>query len=173
MFDKGVVSLIALSFSSSMTMSVSVELAAPEKKVDNDVWLPAPGPGTMNPRQRAVACTVVAIILGIILIIGAMLLDGHASHKRELAAKNAAQMTADDALASLQSQCLIRLEAKLGRTVPQPLSREHRIWFMLCHASLEYDPEHGPMSVEVKAWYDGTADRIYDMYLVPLPAGGP
>ncbi len=59
--------------------------------------------------------------------------------------------------------CLNVLGGKLNRTIPANTTRfEECLWLSLCRRSRWRGSEFR-MDVELKAWYDGTADRLIEL----------
>ncbi len=127
------------------------------------------GPGPMgSPRERRVWYIGIGImVLVVILIMGGIWLDVRNKNADAAAAADAQNNVLQAHLDTLRAQCIVDLEGRLNSTLPSTLSTEYRIWLRLCMAAREYDPEHGPMTIEVKAWYDGTAEDILTGYLMP------
>lgn len=145
-----------------------IEMPPPPAPVDE---LPGPKGAHMTVRQCIMTWTLFAIAAGLIF---AALYGMHVYNQNWWADKaRAAQAVIDEERVHaeiLQTYCLDLLESKLNCTVPRnvTLDREHRIWLKLCVAAIEYNPDRVVMSLEAKAWYDGTAERIYDAYIVPV-----
>ncbi len=102
------------------------------------------------------ACSLVAVALA-----GATLLALGWSFATLLFAEAQSASSNDPA----HVHCLALLGDHLGHVVyANTTQREKRIWLDLCHHYWLYDPDLiGHMSIEVKSWYDGTADRLLVM----------